>query len=338
MTIEYIKGDSFLHNLDPRTKLFMFIAFTILALLILDPLIIAIAFFLLYRLGRSAVEVKRLNRNLRVLIVIFATFFLFNIIFFTPDDAHFLFYLVPFTDWIPVTVEGLIRGVAVFFRFFIVVLSVHLMLYTTAPSDLVLGLTKSQQGSNLRSSAIVVLLLAAFIFGVLALNGATWLERFNVSPQAALWVIGLLALLLGAIIYWIVSRGLPVEIGLALSLGFATVGVLSKQTQKIMDAQKARGFELDYRNPLRRIRASATSLLPIFIATIERSQDITIAILARAFDYNIHQRTYRRALALRRNDYLVAAVLVGLIFAMMIINYLNLGNPTEQVVRALLGI
>lgn len=338
MTIEYIKGNSFLHNLDPRTKLFMFIAFTILALLILDPIVIAIAFFLLYRLGRSAVEVKRLNHNLRVLIVIFATFFLFNLIFFTPDDAHFLFYLVPFTNWVPVTVEGLIRGVAVFFRFFIVVLSVHLMLYTTAPSDLVLGLTKSRQKTSPRTIVIAVTLLAAFIFGVMVLNGTSWLDRFNISPQATPWVIALLALILGAIVYWILSRGLPVEIGLALSLGFATVGVLSKQTQKIMDAQKARGFELEHKNPLRRIRASATSMLPIFIATIERSQDITIAILARAFDYNIHQRTYRRELTFRRNDYFMVAVLGGLIFAMMIINYLNLGNPTEQVVRALLGI
>jgi energy-coupling factor transporter transmembrane protein EcfT len=338
VTIQYVRGDSFLHNLDARTKLLMFVAFTILALLLLDPVLIGGLFFLLYGLGRLAVDVDRLNRNLRVLIVIFGTFFLFNIIFFTPDEAHFLFYLIPFTDWVPVTVEGLIRGIAVFFRFFIVVLSVHLMLYTTPPANLVLGLTKSRRDSELHLTFISVLVLAGIFFGILMLNGPAWSGRFELTPAATVVTAVAISLVLAYATYRVLSHGLPAEIGIALSLGFATVGTLSKQTQKIMDAQKARGFEIEYSNPIRRIAAMSTSLLPIFIATIERSQDIAVAILARAFDYNVQERTYRRALAFGRNDYLVMMVLGLLIFGVMLLNFYGLGNPTERLIRSALGL
>src|SRR5688500_19160557 len=118
MAIEYQKGDSFLHRLDARTKLLLFVGMTVLAIVILDPILMGLLFAALYFVGRRAVNPKLLNSNLRILIVIFLTFALFQIIFFEAENGHFLFYLIPFRNWIPVTVEGLIRGLAVFFRSF----------------------------------------------------------------------------------------------------------------------------------------------------------------------------------------------------------------------------
>ena len=122
MAIEFQKGNSLLHELDARTKLLIFIGATILAVIIVDPIIMAIIFGLLYYLGTRAINTELLNKNLRVLVVIFLTFSLFQVLFFTPENSYFLFYLIPFTKWVPVTVQGIIRGFAVFFRFFSVVL------------------------------------------------------------------------------------------------------------------------------------------------------------------------------------------------------------------------
>src|SRR5687768_17506267 len=164
MAIEYQKGDSFLHRLDARTKLFLFIGMTVLAIVIVDPLLMGLLFAVLYFFGRRSVSPRLLNANLRILIVIFLTFAMFQVIFFESEEAHFLFYLIPFKNWIPVTVEGLIRALAVFFRFFSVVLAVHLMLYTTPPVDLALTITKREQSRRFSSELAVTLILGLILF------------------------------------------------------------------------------------------------------------------------------------------------------------------------------
>ncbi len=125
--------------------------------------------------------------------------------------------------------------------------------------------------------------------------------------------------------------------GVALSLGFATVGILSQQTQKITDAQKARGYDVRPKNLLRRVQVLTALLIPIFLATLERSQDIAVAILARGFDYNIANRTYRRQLVFHTSDYIALAVMVFLLLGGLTLNYLGFGNPTEQLVLKLLA-
>jgi energy-coupling factor transport system permease protein len=124
--------------------------------------------------------------------------------------------------------------------------------------------------------------------------------------------------------------------GVALTLGFATVGILSKQTQKITDAQKARGYDVQPKNLIKRVQVLTALLLPIFVATLERSQDIAIAILSRGFDYNIGKRTYRRQLIFRQIDFVVLAVIITLILGSILLNYLQWGNPTEQLILSLL--
>ena len=122
-----------------------------------------------------------------------------------------------------------------------------------------------------------------------------------------------------------------------MTLGFATVGLLSKQTEIITDAQKARGYDVKPRNLIRRLQVFAALLLPIFLATLERSQDISVAILSRGFDYHIEARTYRRQLKFQKQDYIVIAVLILLLFGSLYLNYLQIGNPTEQFVLRLLN-
>jgi energy-coupling factor transporter transmembrane protein EcfT len=332
VAIEYQKGDSFLHRLDARTKLLLFAGMTVVA----DPILMGLLFAVLYFIGRRAIDRKLLNSNLRILILIFLTFAMFQIIFFTAEEAHFLFYLIPFTNWIPVTVEGLVRGVAVFFRFFSVVLAVHLMLYTTPPVDLALTITKREQRRNLGSELAVTGTLGLILLFV---GYLTWEEQILALPlgEFARLLLLLLVALVGAyLIQRLAGRGLPPEMGMALTLGFATVGLLSKQTEIITDAQKARGYDVKPRNLVRRLQVFAALLLPIFLATLERSQDISVAILSRGFDYHIEARTYRRQLKFQKWDYMVIAVLILLLFGSLYLNYLQLGNPTEQWVLNLL--
>jgi energy-coupling factor transporter transmembrane protein EcfT len=337
MAIEYQKGNSLLHNLDARTKLLMFVGITIAAVIIMDPILMGLLFLLIYWLGTKAIDRKLLNQNLRVLVMVFFTFSLFQIIFFTPKDAHFLFYLIPFTEWIPVTVEGLIRGVAVFFRFFSVVLAVHLMLYSTPPVELALTITEKGKRKFSSSDLVVILVIAivlvvAMLPMVLNSQPIPWLP--NPTYQTGFMLVA--CLVLAVVAQQVTSRGLPPEMGLALSLGFSTVGLLTKQTQKITDAQKARGYDVKPKNLVRRVQVLTALLIPIFLATLERSQDISIAILSRGFDYNISKRTFRREFKFEKDDYLFMTGILTIIIAGMLLNHFNLGNLTEQFIFNLL--
>jgi energy-coupling factor transporter transmembrane protein EcfT len=337
MAIEYQKGDSTLHKLDARTKILLFVGLTFLAVIVVDPIIIAILFVILYLFGAQAVELKMLNRNLRVLVVIFLTFSLFQILFFTPREAIFLFYLIPWANRVPVTVEGIIRGFAVFFRFFIVVLSVHLMLYTTPPVNLVLALTRREREHPRQREMGISLLLAVILLAIAVLAIPEKIQQIPLSTLPRLILVAVGAMVIAFLIQKISSNGLPPEMGVALSLGFATVGILSQQTQKITDAQKARGYDVRPKNLVRRVQVLTALLIPIFLATLERSQDISIAILARAFDYNIANRTYRRQLVFHTYDYIALAIIVSLLLGGLALNYFGIGNPTEQFVLNLIA-
>jgi len=336
MSIEYQKGNSFLHSLDARTKLLLFIGATVTAIIVIDPILMSILFLSLYYLGTKAVDKDLLNKNLRVLVVIFLTFSLFQLLFFTPKDAHFLFYLIPWKQWVPVTIEGLVRSVAVFFRFFIVVLSVHLMLYTTPPVELALTITERGQKRQSQEQLVLTLALAALFF-VSSLPNATQNSTFLglTDTTLKLSVLAAGSLAVGFIAQKVLGHGLPPEMGLALTLGFSTVGILSRQTQQISNAQKARGYDVQPKNIIRRVQVLTAQLIPIFLATLERSQDISIAILSRGFDYNISQRTYRREFCFHRNDYIVLGIIFALILSGLILNNLGWSNPTERLILSL---
>lgn len=336
MAIEYQKGTSFLHRLDARTKLLLFVGMTVLAIVIVDPILMGLLFAGLYFAGARAVDRKLLNSNLRILIVIFLTFAMFQVIFFRSEDAYFLFHLIPFRDWIPVTVQGLIRGLAVFFRFFSVVLAVHLMLYTTPPVDLALTITKREQTRRLRSELAATLGLGLILFVIAHLTQLEIIRELSPDAWTRMLIVLGAAMLAAYLLQKFAGQGLPPEMGMALTLGFATVGLLSKQTEIITDAQKARGYDVKPKNIVKRVNVLTALLLPIFLATLERSQDISVAILSRGFDYNIGARTYRRQLKFQGIDYAVIALILLLLFGSLYLNFLQIGNPTEQIVLSLL--
>jgi len=331
VAIEYQKGTSFLHKLDARTKLLIFVGATVISMIIIDPILMGILFLTLYFLGRQAIDTDLLNNNLKVLVVIFLTFSMFQVLWFTPDDSYFLFYLIPGKNWVPVTVQGIIRGIAVFFRFFSVVLAVHLMLYTTPPVELALTITeRGQERKALANIGVTLALGGIFFLNALPIvsGSSVFLGIQNTALQYAVLAVGCLAVAFA--VYKVLGRGLPAEMGVALMLGFATVGILSTQTQQITNAQKARGYDVQPKNIIARVKVLTALLIPIFLATLERSQDISIAILSRGFDYNISERTYRREFSFERNDYIVLGMMLFVIVGGLLMDYFGVSSPTEM--------
>ncbi len=148
--------------------------------------------------------------------------------------------------------------------------------------------------------------------------------------------LGAGCLALAFIVFKVLGRGLPPEMGVALMLGFATVGILSTQTKQITNAQKARGYDVQPKNLIARVKVLTALLIPIFLATLERSQDISIAILSRGFDYNISERTYRREFTFKKDDYVVLSILLILIIGGLVMEHFGVSSPTETFILGML--
>jgi energy-coupling factor transport system permease protein len=124
----------------------------------------------------------------------------------------------------------------------------------------------------------------------------------------------------------------PYEFSFAFTTAVRFVPVLAEEAQTIMDAQKARGLELEKGNFLKRIRNYVPVLIPLIVSAIRRSLELAEAMESRAWGAT-KKRTNLYELKLRRGDYVLLAIIVGLL-ALTVYGFLYVHVPT---VRSLFG-
>jgi energy-coupling factor transport system permease protein len=104
----------------------------------------------------------------------------------------------------------------------------------------------------------------------------------------------------------------PYEFSFAFTTAVRFVPVLAEEAQTIMDAQKARGLELEKGNFLRRIRNYIPVLIPLIVSAIRRSLELAEAMESRAWGAT-KKLTNLYALKLHRGDYVLLAITVAII-------------------------
>jgi energy-coupling factor transport system permease protein len=124
----------------------------------------------------------------------------------------------------------------------------------------------------------------------------------------------------------------PYEFSFAFTTAVRFVPVLAEEAQTIMDAQKARGLELEKGNFMKRIRNYIPILIPLIVSAIRRSLELAEAMESRAWGAT-KKRTNLYALKLRRGDYALLAIIVGLLVVTAYV-FLSVPIPT---VRSFLG-
>lgn len=109
----------------------------------------------------------------------------------------------------------------------------------------------------------------------------------------------------------------PYEFCFAFTTAVRFVPVLGGEAQTIMDAQKARGLELERGNFMKRIRNYIPVLIPLIVSAIRRSLQLAEAMESRAWGAT-EKRTNLYTLKIKRGDYLLilisAAILVGAVY------------------------
>ncbi len=107
---------------------------------------------------------------------------------------------------------------------------------------------------------------------------------------------------------------IPYEFVFAFTTAVRFVPVLAEEAQTIMDAQKARGLELERGNFLKRIRNYIPILIPLIISAIRRSLELAEAMESRAWGAT-KKRTNLYVLKMRKGDFILVAITVAVIVA-----------------------
>lgn len=98
----------------------------------------------------------------------------------------------------------------------------------------------------------------------------------------------------------LVKMKLPYEYGLTIAIALRYVPTLASLAVSIMDAQKARGLELEKGNILEKIKKYIPILVPLIVKSIQLAQELAIAIETRAFGKP--NRTFYRDLKFKFKD------------------------------------
>jgi len=119
---------------------------------------------------------------------------------------------------------------------------------------------------------------------------------------------------------------IPYEFCFAFTTAVRFVPVLAEEAQTIMDAQKARGLELESGNFLKRIRNYIPILIPLIVSAIRRSLELAEAMESRAWGAT-ENRTNLYVLKMHRGDLVLIAITAGILTVAIYVR-LFLGIPS----------
>ena len=139
---------------------------------------------------------------------------------------------------------------------------------------------------------------------VMALIAGTSLLTYTTSPIVLTDAIEQLLKPLGKLHF-------PVhELAMMMSIALRFIPTLIEETDKIMNAQKARGAELDTGKMTDRVKALVPVLIPLFISAFRRADELAMAMECRCYRGGTG-RTRLKVLRCEKQDYIDLAVCIA---------------------------
>lgn len=258
---QFVDTNSFLHKLDPRTKLlsliayivFVFVAGNFLSLGLLAVLLLACIFV-------SKIPLKMYFKNIKAILPIIIITALLNV--FYTDGGRVLI------DWwiFTITTNGVYRAVFMALRIILLILSSAVLSYSTSPTSL--------------TGAIESLLKPLQYIG------------------------------LGNAVH---------TMAMTMTIALRFIPTLIEETNKIMNAQKARGANLDSGNIIKRVKALLPILIPLLISSVRRAYELAEAMECRCYNGG-KGRTKYRVMKYKGIDLTAAIILLAVFAGVILLN------------------
>ena len=156
-----------------------------------------------------------------------------------------------------------------------------------------------------------ILFSAQLILRIICMLAATTLLTYTTSPLALTDAIERVMSPLKVIHF-------PVhEISMMMTIALRFIPLLVEETDKIMNAQKARGAQLDTGKLKERVQALIPILIPLFVSAFRRADELATAMECRCYSGG-EGRTRLKVLEITKEDIFCAvlctAVLAGIVF------------------------
>ena len=249
--IAYSPGDSFVHRLDPRTKLAAVLATALVCLAFETPLPLAGVLLLVGAYARAGGVLAPSVRALRPILPLLATVVAIDA-FFPRETSGTVFYSAEL---------GLL----------------HPVLST---------------GSLVFAASMGLRLVAIALVGVVFVMTTSYTDLVRALK----------------------SMGLPNSLTFALGYALRSTTWLAADLGRIVEAQSARGLELDRRSLLRHPSRLLALVIPMTVTILARSRHVTDAMQVRGYGASRRPTCYRRPRAGYR-DAIMGAALGGLLLA-----------------------
>ncbi len=141
--MQYINRDSFLHRMNPLSKIAAVTGIIALSVLSMDPAVLAIMVLGIFLASLKAGLQQELLRQLKLLVFLSITLILLTV--FTLKSGPTIGYLIPpgtfaASGMVPVTRGAFDFGMVLSLRFFAMLFAFQLLVVTTKPSDLMKAL------------------------------------------------------------------------------------------------------------------------------------------------------------------------------------------------------
>lgn len=253
---QYISGDSFIHKMDPRGKIFSVFIFMAALFTAKDLNSYGLVFaFTLFVILLSGISFKYYLRGLKPLIFIIILTSTMHF-FLTPGEEIWSWGMLVLTK------EGLWQGFFMGLRLALLIIITSVLTLSTTPISLTDGIEN---------------LLSPF-------------KKIGVPAH---------------------------ELAMMMTIALRFIPTLIEETEKIMNAQKARGADFESGNLINRGKALIPILVPLFISSFRRADDLAIAMEARCYRGG-EGRTRLRDLAYTFRD-LIAVLVVTLVLVAVIL-------------------
>lgn len=255
---QYFERDSFIHKLDPRTKLLLLILVIVFIFVSGGWIQLGImAFFILSIAVLSKVPVKLYLKNIKAILPIIIFTMIINLFYNGNGKVLFSFWKLTLTT------GALDRALYMATRILLLIIASAVLTYATTPNDL--------------TDAIENLL----------------------SPLS---FIGL--------------KNAVHTLALMMTIALRFIPTLIEETQKIMNAQKARGADIENGNLIEKIKALIPILIPLLISSIRRAYELAEAMECRCYNGGEGRQRMKQLKYTSRD--LVAALVTVIICSMII--------------------
>ncbi|MBR0061745.1 MAG: energy-coupling factor transporter transmembrane protein EcfT [Selenomonadaceae bacterium] len=118
--------------------------------------------------------------------------------------------------------------------------------------------------------------------------------------------------------------GIPAhELAMMMTIAIRFVPTLLEETDKIIKAQKSRGLDFESGGIVKRLRAMVPILVPLFLSSFRRAEDLAMAMEARCYRGG-EGRTHMKQLRLKNLDFCAAAVVILICAGVAVLNQMEI--------------